>query len=44
MNRHMLFKGSIGLNYAFSHILCVSRRIKNRLVREEEKSLMVPVT
>lgn len=40
----MWFKGSIVLNYVFSHILCVSRRIKTHLLREEEKSLMVPVT
>lgn len=43
MNRDMLFKGSIVLSYVFSHILCILM-IKNGSVREEEKSLMVPVT
>jgi len=44
MNGDMLFKGSIVLNFMFSHILCISRRIKTHLLREEAKSLMVPVT
>lgn len=44
MNRDTLFIGSMVLNYLFSHILGVSRRIKLRLLREEEESLMVPVT
>lgn len=41
---HELFKESIVLNYVFLHNLYILRTIKKCLSREEEKSLMVPVT